>query len=67
MFNYLEKVTELDLTGWDMHSAQKINHMFYGCLGLTEMNMANWNVTNVTTTSHMFTDCNYLVVFNPSV
>ena len=48
------------LDNWDMSSAVKINHMFYGCKSLVELNLSGWNMPNLITTTHMFADCSSL-------
>ena len=45
------------LDNWDMSSAVKINHMFYGCKSQVELNLSGWNMPNLITTTHMFADC----------
>ena len=50
-------LTHLDLSKWDMSSAVKINHMFYGCGDLKEIDLSGWDVRNVHDMNHMFADC----------
>ena len=48
---------DLDVSQWDMSSAQNINYMFYGCGQLTDLDLSAWDVSNVTTMYHTFADC----------
>ena len=50
-------LTHLDLSKWDMSSAEKINHMFYGCGDLKELDLSGWDVRKVYDMNHMFADC----------
>ncbi len=62
MFAYSPKFN-LDkdvLKNWDMSSAVRINHMFYGCSSQLELDLSGWDMPNMITTTHMFTDCTSL-------
>ena len=62
MFAYSPKFN-LDreaLKNWDMSSAVRINHMFYGCNAQEELDLSGWDMPNMITTTHMFADCNSL-------
>ena len=62
MFAYSPKFN-LDreaLKNWDMSSAVRINHMFYGCSAQEELDLSGWDMPNMITTTHMFADCNSL-------
>lgn len=51
------KLKDLDVSQWDMSSAENLNWMFYGCGELTDMDLSNWDVSNVTSMFHTFADC----------
>lgn len=48
------KVTSLDLTGWDVSDVTTIEHLFRGCSKLKNLNVSNWDVSNVTNMSDVF-------------
>ena len=48
------KVTSLDLTGWDVSNVTTIEHLFRGCSKLETLDVSNWNVSNVTNMSDVF-------------
>ena len=51
------KLKDLDVSQWDMSSAENLNWMFYGCGQLTDLDLSKWDVSNVTTMHHTFADC----------
>ncbi len=48
------KITSLDLTGWNTSNVTTIEHLFRGCSKLETLNVSNWNVANVTNMSDVF-------------
>ena len=48
------KVTSLDLTGWNVSNVTTIEHLFRGCSKLETLDVSNWNVSNVTNMSDVF-------------
>ena len=51
------KLKDIDVSQWDMSSAENLDWMFYGCGELTDLDLSNWDVSNVTTMHHTFADC----------
>ena len=51
------KLRDLDVSQWDMSSAEDLNWMFYGCGQLTDLDLRAWDVSNVKSMYHTFADC----------
>ncbi len=56
MFENLNKVTELDLSGFDTSHVTYMQGMFIDCLGLTSLNLSSFNTQNVNDMRIMFAD-----------
>lgn len=62
MFHSCSKLTELDLSSWNVSSVQDASAMFYGCSTLTTIYAGDWTNT-ITPSKHtnMFYNCSKLV------
>ena len=65
-FCNMQKVKELNVSGFNTLEAQSIAGMFYNCYELTELNIDNFNTSKVTSMNSMFRGCKKLTKINPS-
>lgn len=64
MFNNLNKLTNIDLSGLDTSSVTNMEGMFRYCNNLTELDLSNFDTSNVTNMSEMFDRCRNLTELN---
>ena len=60
VFNGCEKLTVLDLSGWNTSNVEDMRHVFAGCKALTSLNVSGWNVSNVKDMNYIFSGCSSL-------
>ena len=60
MFAACSRLTNLDLSNFDISNATNINGMFADCSALTSINLTAFNTEKVTDMSYMFTGCSAL-------
>lgn len=57
-FQNCSEITELDLSAWDISSAEDVDWMFYQTPKLTKLNISTWKLPEtVKSTSYMFSSC----------
>ena len=57
-FSKCSEITELDLSAWDMSSAEDVSWMFYNTYKLTKLNISTWKLPKIVkSTSYMFSSC----------
>ena len=66
MFYYCNKLTALDVSGFDTSNVTDMNMMFDGCSSLTTLNISKWDTSKVTDMSDMFGSCNNLTTLDIS-
>lgn len=67
MFAGLEKLTMLDITGFDTSNVTDMYHMFLGCESLPDIKFgSNFNTSKVTNMSGMFQQCRSLTTLDLS-
>lgn len=54
------KLTEINVTDWNIENITDISYCFCGCSNITEINVSNWNVENVKKCSSVFSGCKNL-------
>ena len=54
------KITNLDLSNWDVSKVDYMMEMFYCCSELTTLNVSGWDTSNVNTMQNMFALCGKL-------
>ena len=65
VFSECENITSLDLTGWDVSSANELDGMFNYCQNLrTVYGIENFDVSNATDLSSMFYNCSSIESLN---
>jgi len=57
MFNNCQKLTSLDVSGFDTSNVTDMRYMFSYCNKLTSLDVSNFNTGNVTTMRSMFANC----------
>ena len=60
VFNGCEKLTALDLSGWNTSKVTQMSNVFGGCKALTSLNVYGWNVSNVKNMDYIFSGCSSL-------
>lgn len=60
MFQYCEKLTQLDISSFDTSQVTDMTGMFNGCIGLTWLNVSSFNTSQVTNMKGMFCECRNL-------
>ena len=60
VFNGCEKLTALDLSGWNTSKVTQMSHVFGGCKALTSLNVSGWDVRNVKDMDYIFSGCSSL-------
>ena len=69
MFNGCKKLTEIDLSNWQVtNKCTGLSDMFEGCKNLEKLtcDFTKWNVSNVTNFSYMFDECSKLTTLDLS-
>ena len=66
MFSGLNKVTSIDLSGFDTSKVINMSSMFADCYSLTSLNLSTFDTSSVTNMSNMFTNCVSLTSINLS-
>lgn len=64
MFSECVKLTELDLTGFDLSHAENISCMFYNCTSLRRVNLTGWNAERLRVMDKLFAFCTSLEEVN---
>ena len=60
-FYNCNKLTQLDLSGWDLSGISRIYALFYYCSSLSVLNLSNWKLNNATNvTSSTLLNCTNL-------
>lgn len=57
LFSYCNKLTSLDLSGWDTSKVTTMSHMFIYCSEITSLDLSNWDFSNVFDLRYMFAYC----------
>ena len=57
MFYNCNKLTTIDVTGFDMSKVTTTEDMFYFCEALETLDVSNWNTSDITNMSEMFCSC----------
>ena len=60
MFNNLQNIIAIDLSGFDSSELTNMKDMFYGCTSLTSINFHNFNTSSVTYMGFVFDTCTSL-------
>ena len=60
VFNGCEKLTALDLSGWNTSKVTQMSNVFGGCKALTSLNVSGWDVRNVKDMDYIFSGCSSL-------
>ena len=66
MFAGCSKLTQLDVSKWDMIDVTAMQYMFYDCYNLPLLDIYNWNTSNVFNMSYMFFNCFTLTALDMS-
>ena len=66
MFRECSKITELNLSNFNISLVTKMNNMFYGCTSLKNLDLKNFNTLNVKEMKFMFQQCSSLYSLNVS-
>ena len=61
LFEYCDKIIEIDLSYFDTSQVNDMDIMFHGCSNLISLNLANINTSNVISMRNMFNSCSNLV------
>ena len=64
MFQYLDNITEINLSNFDVSLVNSTKHMFRNCLNLKKIILSNFNTYNLVNMSHMFYNCSNLEEIN---
>ena len=65
MFSNCNKLTKLNLTGWDTSKIKYMSGIFSGCAMLTNIEgLSEWNISSVIDMSDMFNSCRKLTELN---
>ena len=64
MFYYCNKLTALDVSGFNTSNVTNMSNMFCYCSNLTALDVSAFNTSNVTNMSNMFSDCTRLTSLN---
>lgn len=56
----LDKITKIDLSGWNTSSVTDMSNMFAYSSHLIELNLSGWDTSNVTNMTEMFSACTNL-------
>ncbi len=56
-FEDCDRLTEVDLSGFDTSQVTDMGRMFYGCSGLTSLDLSGWDMGKVTNAEEMFENC----------
>lgn len=57
MFAHCNKLTSLNLSGWDTSKVTNMKFMFYYCSSLSSLDLSGFNTSNVIDMEYMFGDC----------
>ena len=60
VFNGCEKLTALDLSGWNTSKVTQMSNVFGGCKALTSLNVSGWDVSKVKNMDYIFSGCSSL-------
>lgn len=60
IIDYLEKITEINMSTWDTSKATNMEYMFSGCYSLKSIDIKFWNTSNVINMERMFQGCTNL-------
>ena len=66
MFRECSKITELNLSNFDISLVTNMNNMFYGCTSLINLDLTNFNTSHVIDMKYMFRNCLSLCSLNVS-
>lgn len=66
MFYGCQKLTELNVSGFNTSNVTDMGNMFYSCINLTELDVSHFDASNVTDMSSMFYDCKNLTELDVS-
>ena len=66
MFDEGYKITTLDVSKWDMSSAENIDWMFCRCQSITSLNLSQWNTSKVKSARNLFLFCSELSMLDLS-
>ncbi len=67
MFDHCEKLTSIDVSGFNTSKVQDMQFMFSGCYLLEDLDVSGFNTDNVKTTRLMFSACHALKNLNVSL
>ena len=57
MFYYCDKLSSIDLSGFDTSNVTNMDYMFYQCSGLSSLNLSGFDTGKVTNMQSMFYSC----------
>ena len=57
MFNCLDNIIEIDLSGFNSKNVENMEKMFYNCTSLTSINFGNFQTNQVTNMKQLFSGC----------
>ena len=57
MFAYCEKLTSIDVSGFDTNNVTNMNSMFKNCKEIKILDIKNFVTSNVTNMGHLFESC----------
>jgi surface protein len=60
LFADMEKVTSVDLSGWDTTAVTNMDSFFSGCAMLTSPSFAGWDFSQVADLEYLFSNCSSL-------
>ena len=60
MFRRCERLTDLDVSGFDTRKVTNMSYMFENCYAVTLLDVSNFNTENVTDMRNMFSGCSHL-------
>ena len=66
MFSACEKLTTIDVSGFDTSNVTTMWNMFWGCKSLTSLDVSGFNTAKVETMFQMFQDCESLTTIDVS-
>ena len=67
MFEFCDKIIEIDLSNFDTSQVTDMNAMFFHCRELISLNLLNFDTSHVTDIGYMFSSCWKLTNLNLSI
>lgn len=65
-YNFINKVTEMDVSHLDIGNMRNMSNMFRDCNNLKSLDLSSWDTSNVEDMGYMFAYCNNLQILDLS-